>query len=528
MEDFDNEIQGDAAVASHAGENSDSETAERQGRFVDFSGEISGLIKQLAGTGEFESAATDANISVADLAVEASTQISTFIHRTEPEIRAIRNAEEAIDQLRIQRKHLSISIRRMRRARAIGIGGLVALLGAAGGLPYLFIVLSRQADIMWATALACTLGIGTIWLATLAVSYLARELKLEQHATTPATFIAWIILLGYVEVVLAPIISWLYPVKTATMATILICDGITIAVLVVCSLYMHITFWSTFPKMLQIYIRPSSRRALRRIGAATPWELTVSSFIGTLAAIFRLLYLRSPGADGISEQELQADLEESVERWREAASERFALPFLQQRLLEAPSPSPQPKTDFRDNKIMLTPNDVRNKQFSTTRLRPGYDEEEVDEFLDEVEIVIDRLIAENAELRSTLMGGRGERNISSLDSPRAEPAFYAKAEQRPAPYAGAGQRPAPITGIRRDRYEEVRLPEEWRQSSRSDIVSGGRFESAMSNVIAEEEIQHADGVIRRFNFGSDNIVLVDQTSTGSTVNWSTFLPLDHF
>ena len=33
----------------------------------------------------------------------------------------------------------------------------------------------------------------------------------------------------------------------------------------------------------------------------------------------------------------------------------------------------------------LTPADVRNKQFSTTRLRPGYDEEEVDAFLDEVE-----------------------------------------------------------------------------------------------------------------------------------------------
>jgi len=50
----------------------------------------------------------------------------------------------------------------------------------------------------------------------------------------------------------------------------------------------------------------------------------------------------------------------------------------------------------------LTPADVRNKQFSTTRLRPGYDEEEVDAFLDEVEAELDRLIqqlrwSENAE-----------------------------------------------------------------------------------------------------------------------------------
>jgi DivIVA domain-containing protein len=50
----------------------------------------------------------------------------------------------------------------------------------------------------------------------------------------------------------------------------------------------------------------------------------------------------------------------------------------------------------------LTPADVRNKQFSTTRLRPGYDEEEVDAFLDEVEAALDELIQENEELRAKL------------------------------------------------------------------------------------------------------------------------------
>jgi DivIVA domain-containing protein len=55
-----------------------------------------------------------------------------------------------------------------------------------------------------------------------------------------------------------------------------------------------------------------------------------------------------------------------------------------------------------DDKMPLTPADVRNKQFSTTRLRPGYDEEEVDAFLDEVEGELDRLIQENEELRAKL------------------------------------------------------------------------------------------------------------------------------
>src|SRR5437870_5155583 len=61
----------------------------------------------------------------------------------------------------------------------------------------------------------------------------------------------------------------------------------------------------------------------------------------------------------------------------------------------------------------LTPADVRNKQFSTTRLRPGYDEEEVDAFLDEVEAELDRLLQENEDLRSKLAefmrGGKARR-----------------------------------------------------------------------------------------------------------------------
>jgi len=71
----------------------------------------------------------------------------------------------------------------------------------------------------------------------------------------------------------------------------------------------------------------------------------------------------------------------------------------------------------------LTPADVRNKQFSTTRLRPGYDEEEVDAFLDEVEAELDRLIQENEELRSKLaevLRGGGKPAVA-LSSPLSDP-----------------------------------------------------------------------------------------------------------
>src|SRR3954454_25088361 len=52
--------------------------------------------------------------------------------------------------------------------------------------------------------------------------------------------------------------------------------------------------------------------------------------------------------------------------------------------------------------MTLTPEDVANKQLTSTRLKPGYDETEVDEFLDEVEAELTRLYRENDELRSKL------------------------------------------------------------------------------------------------------------------------------
>ena len=59
---------------------------------------------------------------------------------------------------------------------------------------------------------------------------------------------------------------------------------------------------------------------------------------------------------------------------------------------------------------VLTPAEVRNTQFTTTRLRPGYDQEEVDAFLDRADAGLDRLIRDNEELRAkiaeTQHGGR--------------------------------------------------------------------------------------------------------------------------
>lgn len=53
---------------------------------------------------------------------------------------------------------------------------------------------------------------------------------------------------------------------------------------------------------------------------------------------------------------------------------------------------------------MLTPEDVLNKAFQTTKFREGYDQDEVDDFLDQVVIELRRLNQENEELRQQVAG----------------------------------------------------------------------------------------------------------------------------
>lgn len=55
---------------------------------------------------------------------------------------------------------------------------------------------------------------------------------------------------------------------------------------------------------------------------------------------------------------------------------------------------------------MLTPADVRNTKFTVTRRRPGYDQREVDTFLNRTEAELSRLIRENEELRAQLTGNQ--------------------------------------------------------------------------------------------------------------------------
>ncbi len=90
--------------------------------------------------------------------------------------------------------------------------------------------------------------------------------------------------------------------------------------------------------------------------------------------------------------------------------------------------------------MALTPEDVVNKRFQPTKFREGYDQDEVDDFLDEVVGELRRLTAENEQLQQSL--STCERRVSELSRSGAAQA------PAPAPAPVPVQQPAPaaLTG----------------------------------------------------------------------------------
>ncbi len=90
--------------------------------------------------------------------------------------------------------------------------------------------------------------------------------------------------------------------------------------------------------------------------------------------------------------------------------------------------------------MALTPEDVVNKRFQPTKFREGYDQDEVDDFLDEVVVELRRLNQENEEFRQRLVAS--ESRISELQRSGAGQAPAAvpspSFEQQAAPGAPAG------------------------------------------------------------------------------------------
>ncbi|QHC58418.1 DivIVA domain-containing protein [Rathayibacter sp. VKM Ac-2760] len=156
--------------------------------------------------------------------------------------------------------------------------------------------------------------------------------------------------------------------------------------------------------------------------------------------------------------------------------------------------------------MALTPEDVVNKRFQPTKFREGYDQDEVDDFLDEVVVELRRLNQENEELRQRLSSGGDSRPVDAPvastpapapvvdEAPAAEPEPEPEPEPTPAPApvaAPAASQSAPVdeaessSGLlqlaRRLHEEHVREGAEKRDA----LVAEGRATAA--RIVAEAE-----------------------------------------
>ncbi|MGG5172960.1 DivIVA domain-containing protein [Pseudarthrobacter sp. J1738] len=82
--------------------------------------------------------------------------------------------------------------------------------------------------------------------------------------------------------------------------------------------------------------------------------------------------------------------------------------------------------------MALTPEDVVNKRFQPTKFREGYDQDEVDDFLDEIVVELRRLTQENEDLRKKLSETSGSAPAAATTAapvvekiPEAKPAVPA-------------------------------------------------------------------------------------------------------
>lgn len=99
--------------------------------------------------------------------------------------------------------------------------------------------------------------------------------------------------------------------------------------------------------------------------------------------------------------------------------------------------------------MALTPEDVVNKRFQPTKFREGYDQDEVDDFLDEIVVELRRLNQENDELRKKLADTEGQPQTQAVPAPvpaaetaAPEETESAKAETTPEPEPAVEEAPA--------------------------------------------------------------------------------------
>ncbi|WP_323961497.1 DivIVA domain-containing protein [Arthrobacter sp. JZ12] len=157
--------------------------------------------------------------------------------------------------------------------------------------------------------------------------------------------------------------------------------------------------------------------------------------------------------------------------------------------------------------MALTPEDVVNKRFQPTKFREGYDQDEVDDFLDEIVVELRRLNQENDDLRRQLSeASSGTVQNTAVPAPVAastqteevreekkpeEPKVEApKVEERPAPAPAPA--PAPVANQHAGTAESAAGVLAMAQKLHDEYVNAGVEQR--DKIIAEAQIE-ASGLV---------------------------------
>lgn len=144
---------------------------------------------------------------------------------------------------------------------------------------------------------------------------------------------------------------------------------------------------------------------------------------------------------------------------------------------------------------LLTADDVLNKKFQATKFREGYDQDEVDDFLDEVVNTLRSVQGENDDLKTKLAAA--ERRIAELSragaqqagapAPKPEPVHEPERVVAPAVVAPAPVVVAPVAPQRSNEPESATGMLALAQKLHDDYVRSGQEES--DRLISEAKSQ---------------------------------------
>lgn len=158
--------------------------------------------------------------------------------------------------------------------------------------------------------------------------------------------------------------------------------------------------------------------------------------------------------------------------------------------------------------MALTPEDVVNKRFQPTKFREGYDQDEVDDFLDEIVVELRRLHQENDDLRKKL--------AENASNPDAAPATAAAPLLTKAPEVVEAVKPAPAEPVVAEPVVEAVPEVEAAPAAPAPVAVVSGAESA-AGVLAMAQRLHDEyvnaGVEQR-----DKIIAEAQIEASSLVN----------